>query len=64
MSRQTTPAPFRVFVYGTLKRGFSITLDSRGRVIRDASGVAEGESIVTKLPKGKIKSVVTGKEPQ
>lgn len=23
MSRQTTPAPFRVFVYGTLKRGFS-----------------------------------------
>ena len=23
MSRQATPAPFRVFVYGTLKRGFS-----------------------------------------
>jgi len=23
MSRQITPAPFRVFVYGTLKRGFS-----------------------------------------
>ncbi len=48
----------------TLKRGFSITLDCRGRVIRDAAGVAEGESIVTKLPKGKIRSVVTGKEPQ
>jgi exodeoxyribonuclease VII large subunit len=47
----------------TLKRGFSITIDSTGKVIRDANEVSEGDHIVTKLSKGKIGSIVRTKEP-
>ncbi len=46
----------------TLKRGFSITVNAGGVVVRDASQVETGETITTKLMKGKIRSVVKDKE--
>jgi exodeoxyribonuclease VII large subunit len=46
-----------------LKRGFSITTDSAGRVITDAAGIGLGESITTRLSRGRIASTVTDKEP-
>ncbi|MRR35844.1 exodeoxyribonuclease VII large subunit, partial [bacterium] len=46
----------------TLRRGFSITVDGEGRMITDAGRVAEGETITTRLLKGKIRSVGTDKE--
>jgi exodeoxyribonuclease VII large subunit len=42
----------------TLKRGFSLTVDGSGRVIRDAREVGEGDYIVTKLSKGTLGSIV------
>jgi len=42
----------------TLKRGFSITVDGRGCVVRDAREVEDGDTIVTKLFRGTLKSVV------
>jgi len=47
----------------TLKRGYSMTIDSRGRVVTDAASVGEGEGITSVLAKGKIRSVVKDKEP-
>jgi len=48
----------------TLKRGFSITVDAGGKVIRDAREVSEGDYVVTKLSKGKLGSIVRTKEPE
>ncbi|HUN70131.1 MAG TPA: exodeoxyribonuclease VII large subunit [Burkholderiales bacterium] len=41
-----------------LARGYSLTLNSEGKILRDASGVAVGERIVTTLAKGQIESEV------
>lgn len=45
----------------TFARGFSLTTDRHGKIIRDASGVAEGDRLVTQLAKGKIHSTVDKK---
>ena len=41
-----------------LARGYSLTLNARRQVVRDASMVAEGERIVTTLAKGELESEV------
>jgi len=41
-----------------LARGYSLTLNARGEILRDASAVALGERIVTTLAKGEIESEV------
>ena len=43
----------------TLERGYSITLDSNGAVIRSAHLVKPGERIQTKLADGELHSIVT-----
>ncbi|MCP5330085.1 MAG: exodeoxyribonuclease VII large subunit [Pseudomonadales bacterium] len=43
----------------TLKRGYSISFDSRGQVVRQLDQVQEGESLHTQLADGSIESVVT-----
>ena len=43
-----------------LERGYSITRDAKGRVIKQASEVKKGETITTKLADGEIESEVTG----
>ncbi len=44
-----------------LSRGYSVTLNSRKEVVRDASTVAEGERLVTRLARGEIESEVRKK---
>ena len=44
-----------------LARGYSLTLNLRDEIVRDASKVSEGERIVTTLAKGKIESQVLKK---
>lgn len=46
----------------TLKRGYSITTDENGRVIRSVTGVVVGDIIGVKLEDGKLTSEVTEKE--
>lgn len=46
----------------TLSRGYSITTDKNGRIIRSAKGVVVGDTIGVKLVDGKLVSEVTGKE--
>jgi exodeoxyribonuclease VII large subunit len=41
-----------------LARGYSITYDARGSVLRDAARVDDGEIISTTLARGAIESVV------
>jgi exodeoxyribonuclease VII large subunit len=41
-----------------LARGYSLTLNMKNEIVRDASQVAEGERIVTTLAKGKLESQV------
>lgn len=41
-----------------LKRGFSITYNKKGQIVRDANQVGVGEQIVVELNKGKIKGKV------
>jgi len=41
-----------------LARGYSLTLNSRREILRDATAVALGERIVTTLAKGEIESEV------
>lgn len=48
----------------TLKRGYSMTVDGRGRIVSDAAAVEAGECITTVLAKGKIRSVVKDKESE
>ncbi len=45
-----------------LGRGFSITRDSAGALLRDASKVSDGERITTTLAKGSIESAVLKKQ--
>ena len=42
----------------TLKRGFSITRDEKGRVVTNAAQIAPGESIRTQFAHGEIRSEV------
>ena len=44
-----------------LARGYSVTRNDRGEIIRDASGVSEGEPLMTTLAKGWIESKVLKK---
>jgi exodeoxyribonuclease VII large subunit len=46
-------SPLRVF-----ERGYSLTRDGRGRVLKDVAGVRSGEPIVTRLHRGTIHSTV------
>jgi len=41
-----------------LKRGYSLTLDTHGRVVRDAATVKSGDILRTRLMNGEIKSTV------
>ncbi|SDG67293.1 Exodeoxyribonuclease VII large subunit [Vibrio xiamenensis] len=42
----------------TLKRGYSITQDSQGNVITDASQLSRGDHLVTRLANGEVRSTV------
>ncbi len=44
-----------------LARGYSVTRDAQGRVVRDAARVAEGERLVTTLAKGWVEAEVRRK---
>jgi exodeoxyribonuclease VII large subunit len=44
-----------------LARGYSVTLNARNEVVRDAASVATGDRIVTRLAKGEIESQVLKK---
>lgn len=46
----------------TLRRGYSITTDSQGRIVADADMVRKGASITTVLARGRIVSTVKDKE--
>ena len=46
---------------GVLARGYSLTLNSAGGIVRDAAAVAVGERIFTTLAKGAIESEVKSK---
>jgi exodeoxyribonuclease VII large subunit len=43
----------------TLARGWSITRDAGGRVLRSAIGVAEGDALTTTLADGDVRSTVS-----
>jgi exodeoxyribonuclease VII large subunit len=43
----------------TLARGWSITRDAGGRVLRSVAAVAEGDTITTTLADGEVRSTVT-----
>ncbi len=42
----------------TIERGYSITRNSAGNIIKHASDISVGEEVVTTLAKGNITSVV------
>jgi exonuclease VII large subunit len=44
-----------------LARGYSLTLNARGEIVRTPAMVAVGESIVTRLARGELESDVTKK---
>jgi exonuclease VII large subunit len=44
-----------------LTRGYSLTLNAAGEILRDAAAVAVGERIVTTLARGSIESEVKSK---
>ena len=44
--------------YGVLERGYSITLDAEGRVVRGVEGLAPGTRLTTRLADGTATSVV------
>jgi exodeoxyribonuclease VII large subunit len=46
-----------------LARGWSITRDAQGRVVRDAQGVAPGDELSTLLARGTVRSVVSSTGP-
>lgn len=46
-----------------LARGYTLTLDAEGRVIRSAAGLGEGDHLVTKFADGSVRSVVTPSSP-
>ena len=41
-----------------LARGYSLTTDANGQIIRDADSVSAGDELITKLAKGSVKSKV------
>ena len=43
----------------TFARGFSITQDAEGNIVRDAGAVNDGDVLETKLAVGKVTSTVT-----
>ncbi|MBT5656730.1 MAG: exodeoxyribonuclease VII large subunit, partial [Phycisphaerae bacterium] len=45
-----------------LSRGYSVTTDARGRLIRDCDAVACGDELLTRLVDGTIRSTVTDSE--
>jgi exodeoxyribonuclease VII large subunit len=45
-----------------LSRGYSVTTDARGRLVRDCDAVARGDELLTRLVDGSIRSTVTGSE--
>jgi len=47
----------------TLQRGYSISFDSKGQVVRELRAVQVGDSLTTRLADGSISSVVTGQTP-
>ena len=47
----------------TLQRGYSISFDAKGHVVRDLQSVQVGDSLTTRLSDGSISSVVTGQKP-
>ena len=47
---------------GVLARGYSLTLNMKDEIVRDASQVSEGERIVTALAKGRLESQVLKKQ--
>jgi exodeoxyribonuclease VII large subunit len=48
----------------TLKRGYSITMDERGRVLRESDQAVTGEMMRTRLAKGAVVSRVERKEDE
>ena len=44
----------------TLERGFSVTRDGAGRIVRDPAQVAAGELLVTQVTRGSLRSRVEG----
>ncbi len=44
--------------YGVLERGYSITLNAEGRVVRGVEGLATGARLTTRLADGSVDSVV------
>ena len=44
--------------FAVLERGYSITLDAAGEIVRDASAVKAGDELVTKLNLGEVRSRV------
>ena len=45
--------------YGVLERGYSLTTTADGAVVRDADDLRAGDTLVTRLAKGKVTSVVS-----
>jgi exodeoxyribonuclease VII large subunit len=45
-----------------LERGYSLTLNARGEVLRDARQVREGETVQTRLARGRLESEVKKRE--
>jgi exodeoxyribonuclease VII large subunit len=45
-----------------LERGYSITRNARGEVLRDAASVGEGERVQTRLARGQFESEVKKRE--
>ena len=43
----------------TLERGFSLTLDAAGRVVREAAQLQQGDAFQTRLNKGRVHGTVT-----
>ena len=47
--------------YSVLDRGYSLTTDATGAVVKSADGLKTGDRIVTRLAKGEVQSVVSKK---
>lgn len=47
-----------------LERGYTLTLDARGRVVRDAGTLRAGDTIVTRFARGSARSSVTGTDDE
>jgi exodeoxyribonuclease VII large subunit len=49
---------------GALRRGFSVALDSRGRVLRSARDFEAGSSFVLRLTDGRVSATVDSVDPE